>query len=358
MAKGYVFLLVSKSIFSFKICVFYILFLIFYFSKALMVIFLYGPDTYRSRQKLAALKNGFHQKKDSTGLGLINLDGANLTVDQFRAGVLSLALFSQKRMIIIENLLAKNRNRELIQEIKNFLGRSNQDQDNVVVFWEETFETNEINRDLVSQLKMGKYSQEFPLLKEAEIIDWLKKEVAKRNGKIDLTAIQTLINYVGADLWQLNNELNKLLAYTQTGRGIITRREVEMLVKPKIDENIFNLTEAIGVKNKKLALKLFNDQIEKGVPFEYLLTMIAWQYRNLLLIKDFLGDKKRLSPKILAQKLKLHPFVCQKALNQINKYTITELKKIYKQLLAVDLKIKTTRINPEVLFDLLIANQH
>ena len=153
---------------------------------------------------------------------------------------------------------------------------------------------------------------------------------------------------MGNDLWRMSNEINKLCAYKF--KKTITKDDLDLLIANKIDENIFNLVDAIGNKNKTLALKLINDQLEINNSANYLLAMIIRQFRILLQIKDLSLNNQNFS------QLKLHPFVIQKASNQVKKYSFEQLKNIYNQLLAMDIKLKTSQIKPTVLFDLFIIN--
>lgn len=144
----------------------------------------------------------------------------------------------------------------------------------------------------------------------------------------------------------MSNEINKLCTYKF--KGNITKEDINLLVIEKINENIFNLVDAIGNKNKKLALKLIDDQLEINNSANYLLTMIIRQFRILLQIKDLSLKNENFS------QLKLHPFVIQKASSQANKYSFDQLKNIYRQLLEIDIQLKTSQINPKILFDLFI----
>ena len=50
-----------------------------------------------------------------------------------------------------------------------------------------------------------------------------------------------------------------------------------------------------------------------------------------------------------------HPFVAKKTLAQTKNFKTDGLKNIYQQLLNIDLKLKTSQVDPQVLFDLLIV---
>jgi len=57
----------------------------------------------------------------------------------------------------------------------------------------------------------------------------------------------------------------------------------------------------------------------------------------------------------MAQELNLHPFVIKKSLWQARKFSLEELKRIYRKIFQIDLNIKTGRLDPQIALDLLIT---
>ena len=70
-----------------------------------MIIFLYGEDTYRSRQKLNELKLKFIKDVDARGnnIKLINAEIAGL--NEINEAFSASSLFVSRQMVIIENVL-------------------------------------------------------------------------------------------------------------------------------------------------------------------------------------------------------------------------------------------------------------
>ena len=58
----------------------------------------------------------------------------------------------------------------------------------------------------------------------------------------------------------------------------------------------------------------------------------------------------------MAAELNLHPYVVNKALAQIPYYTKDRLKFLYNELSDLDVKLKSTRLDPQMLFDLFISH--
>lgn len=329
-----------------------------------MIFFIYGEDTYQSRQKLKELKNEFIKKHDKSGLNITTLDGEKLDIEKFRNAVSGSSFLSTKRLIVIENLLSKNKGQKIFEEINDYLYTNKElPKDNSLIFWESAgFAKKKFNakkdkkstpkkNPLLGNLLAEKYFKPFDLLTNAQLMDWVRKKIKTEQINIDASALQMLVAYVGNDLWQLNQEMEKLLAY---GRGRdIKAQDVEFLVKAKFNDNIFHLVDAIGQKNKKLALKLLSDQLDGGNSFDELFPMIIRQFRILLQIKEKTDNGFPQSR--LASELGLHSFVAEKALVQALRYKLPQLKAIYSQLLKIDLQRKTGLNRPEILLDVLIT---
>jgi len=321
-----------------------------------MYCLIYGPDTYRSKQKLESLRQAFMAKCDPTGVNVTTIGAELLNVNYFRRLVLSAGLFSPKRLIIIERFFNKKGNDDLGEAISDFLENSADDKrGNSLIFWDEDIsETglSKIKKKIFALLVKQKYSEEFSYLDRTHLKSWLVKALAASHKKITTEAADFMVEQVGPDLWQLQNEADKLAAVPEKE---IPLELVKKFVLPSPEEEIWPLVDALSAKNKKAALKLLRDQLDLGNDLLSIFGMLVRQYRILLMVSDALANGGPVHSFSLAQELKLHPFVCQKAMRQVKNYTLAELKNIYQQLLNIDIKIKTTSVNPEVLLDLLIV---
>jgi len=161
---------------------------------------------------------------------------------------------------------------------------------------------------------------------------------------------------LGNDLWLLNNELNKLINYQRAlalPRQEIIVDDINQLTRGQLDQGIFVLTDALANKDKALAVQLLAEQIEQGAAEQYLLSMLIWQFRILLQIRQ--GLDSGLSSQKINGLLKLHPYVLQKGLNQARNFNLPSLKNIFNILIKADFKSKTSRLNLETMVDLLIV---
>ena len=311
-----------------------------------MIIFLFGEDSYRSRQKLNEIIEEY-KKTHKSGLNLIFADCEedNINISDLKDKIRQASMFKEKKLTIISNLFSNhNLKDEFLKGIKDFLGS----EDIIIIYEKGNIKEND---SLFKSLKKNSKSQEFKKLEGIQLKNWIKKEVEKKGGIIDNNALQTLINYVRNDLWGMSNEIQKLINFKKNKS--ISEKDVETLVKAKIETDIFKTIDAVGLKNKKQALNLLYQHLESGDNPIYLLSMIGYQFRNLLVVKDLIEKSNPYA--LIVKKSGLHPFVVKKSYLQARQFSFPELKKIYQKIFQADLDIKTGKIEPEVALEMLIA---
>ncbi len=309
-----------------------------------MILFFYGEDTYRLWQKLKALKEKFI----SASLGDTNLavlDGKTITFDEFIRQILAMPFLAKSRLVIVENIL-KDGKKDILEKIPEALIKV--PKSTVLVFVEEGVPDRRTAP--FKKLNQPGKMEEFKLLESEPLRRWVKKEVETRGGAIDSAAISKLVEYIGNDLWRMTNEIDKLTTYNLQ----LTTENIELLVNSQIQANIFNLIDEAAQKNLPAATKELYKLLKTGANELYILTMIIYQYRNLLVIKDLSQRLKSNNRWTLAKKSGLHPFVVQKSIAIAAKYTLEDLKQIYAKLLDFDVRIKTGKIELRTALELLI----
>ncbi len=191
------------------------------------------------------------------------------------------------------------------------------------------------------------------LPKGAALETWIIKRAASLGVKITSEAAAMLANYIGNQLRLLANELDKLATYVGPG-ATITVEDVRQLSAQVQEARVFDLTDALAQRNRKQALDLLHELLADGEPPLKLISTITSQVRSLLLVKELAGDGLRLSQIVSATGMA--PFVAEKALRQIGKFSSSQLEGVYHQLLATDAALKRSRMTPDMALDLLVIN--
>lgn len=322
-----------------------------------MIIFLYGIDSYRSRQQLNKYKEKFLKDTGNADGGVIFLDGEKLTLDKLNEQGSTSSLFAEKRMLVVERIFS-NKGTKTLFDIAVFLQKKAEKSDNVYLFWDD------ITGEKMGRSKLFKYlsnlqtAEKFINLTNTEVVTWLKKQVAIEGLTVSAQAGNMLNAYFENNLWLLKNEIEKLIHYKLANQKDdndleIGVKEVELLCRGKSHENIFALTDAISVKNKKLALELFDKEIENGTDGIYLLTMIVRQFKILLQIKDAMERGMNINE--IKNKFRMHPYVIEKTSGQARNFTVATLVGINDALLRIEKAIKTGQADPQLALSVLIS---
>jgi DNA polymerase-3 subunit delta len=309
-----------------------------------MIYFLHGQDSYRSKEKLLDIIEGY-KKVHKSGLNLIYIDATEKSFADFYSNFKVVSMFAEKKLIILKNVFSDSKfQEEFLENIKDI--EKFQD---IVVVYENSAADKRIK--FFKALAKQATCQEFELLDPALFKKWVIKKFEAKGIKINLDALDMIISFVGNNLWQMSNEVEKLSNYK--GKTIIKKEDILTLIKPNIENDIFKTIDELAKKNKKQALSLLHKHLDNGDNVLYLLSMIAYQFRNLLIIKEL--QDAQIPYQMIAKKSGLHPFVVQKTSSLCSQFSNEQLKKIYQKIFLIDLNIKTGKVEPETALDLLVA---
>jgi DNA polymerase-3 subunit delta len=185
-----------------------------------------------------------------------------------------------------------------------------------------------------------------------ELPSWIQQRARAGKITIEPRAVQLLASYVGGNLRQLDNELEKLSLYA--GQRPITVDDVNLMVSDASEAMIWNLTDALSQRNPAKAMQSLYALRRGDAHPIYLLTMIARQYRVILKVKDAMRTHAGANEYDLSKVVRESPYPVKKAMQQAGSYTFTELVDLMDRLVIADNAMKTGA-DPETEIELLIA---
>ncbi|MFH1142534.1 MAG: DNA polymerase III subunit delta [Candidatus Uhrbacteria bacterium] len=316
-----------------------------------MLIFVYGEDTFRVREKVKVMKKKFIEKFDKSGMNLAEFLN-KLELGQVMQAVQSPPFLGDKRMVVVRDLCGSLK-KDQIEDWQNGLSKTSES--TIVVLWEEMdpkkLEKHVLYKGLSKQSEVHSYP--FPLLQGAELTRWVVARVTEMGARINQDALQSLVERVGSDLWQMQHELEKLVAYS--GKTIITIEMVEKLVRASFEDQIFQLVDAISHRNVDQAIRLLEEERWSGATDQYIFGMLARQVRILLGTRSVLDFNPNTTKDLVAAELSLHPFVAQKAIGQAWSFETADLVRAHALLFEIDQATKKGRLGSELAVDLVVA---
>jgi len=314
-----------------------------------MLLFLYGPDTYRSRQKVRDIIFGY-KKAHADAVHVKNIDCGEATVEDLKNEIESISMFEKKKLLILRNALHNATIEAFLEEKKKELEKSER---HIIVLWETEEIKGKTKNPLYQWLKKHAKAQEFLLLSPQSLKAWIAREFGQYGVKIEPKATEQLARTVGNDLWKLEQEVRKLAAF-KGSEGSVKEADVALLVKAKVEADVFATIDSMAQRDKKKALELLSNHLIKGDSPHYLLTMFLYQFRTIIEIRDMMDQQ--ISPQIMAQRSGLHPYVLKKGLRVAQHFSLDELRAIYEKLFRLDTAFKTGRTEPGGALNLFVAS--
>ncbi|MDD5290356.1 MAG: DNA polymerase III subunit delta [Patescibacteria group bacterium] len=308
-----------------------------------MIYFLYGPDTYRLREKLKEII-----AKHGAGFEVERALANELELGEITSRFGANTLFATKKFLVVEGVLGKSFHYK--EEFLKFLQNLNFPQNEFLIFVEEEADKRTALFKYLEKNTNEVY--EFETLKGSEMEAWMTKKIAELGLKISRNNIQKISTAVLNDTWLAAQELQKLAAYA--GDKEISGEEINALVMGRAGDKIFELTDAIVEKDKPAALALLKNQMAGDDSEIRLLSMIIRQFRIMLQIKSMVEAGNALDKYAMGRSLGIHHYAVQKTLPLVKKYSLDELKKIYRKLLEIDVKMKSSRVSKEALLDMFV----
>jgi len=301
----------------------------------------YGADNFSLTRKVNFWIKEF-EKKHSGDINIDTIEAKTLEPKAFGTNLQAMPFLAEKRLVIVKDFLDKGSTdnqktiAKIIENTPDFC---------VLVFTEN--KTPDKRLTLYKKLSKIAKVEEFREPSPQETTTWITKEVQEKGGQIGFAEANFLSAHVGPNLWQLSNEIEKLVQASKSEPdGKITKQLIESLVSASISSSIFKLTDAIAAKNRKGSLNIFKKLIDSGEGTMMVFYMIVRHFRILIQSK-YLTDQGQ-SPDSIARTLKQHPFVAKTSSQQSRNFSPETLKEIYRQLLEIDKKFKTGGIKVTV----------
>lgn len=335
-----------------------------------MFYLLHGDDEFTSHEQLKTLR-----QKDTFGYNQDTYNGTDADLKQIIMTINTLPFLSEQRLVVIDGLPKKKRGSESKGDTEaagktrkskksskagplTRAGFEKELAEHVATMQETTILAVLVEEALEASSPLVKAAEQYgkviqnTLPKGAALENWITKRAKLLGVSITPEAKKLLADFIGNNLRLLANELDKLATYVGKGASINVD-DVRQLSAQVQEARIFDLTDALAQRNRQQALNILHDLLSDGEPPLKLLSTITSQIRSLLLVKE-LAQKGMRAPQI-ASTLSMAPFIVDKSLRQVGKFSPAQLESAYRQLLATDAALKRSRLTPEMALDLLVV---
>ncbi|MFA5945748.1 MAG: DNA polymerase III subunit delta [Patescibacteria group bacterium] len=319
-----------------------------------MLLFVYGDDHLRVKERADDLKQKFLEKYDPTGMNVDEFvvgTKADLEPGPIMQAVQASPFLSEKRLVVIHNLVEAITKAESKPWIEGF---TRTPESSVVIFLDdlapEAFDKKELGKTLSTLPNVHTYP--LPRLAGAELVAWARERVVKLGLVMAPSILDEILRRTKDDAWRTDAELHKLSAYA--GKESVTMEMVDLLVRTDYEADIFGFMDALASPVPRKALeKLFAERKAGAEDFQ-LFGMLLRQVRLLLQARAVLDEKPTAQKQDIATSLSVHPFVAQKLLGEVRAWTMADLTKTHELAQKLDLGMKSG-IKSDISVDRLVS---
>ncbi len=163
-----------------------------------------------------------------------------------------------------------------------------------------------------------------------------------------------LINRCGNNYEKLVHECEKLKLYCYDQKKI-TQKDIEEVVSPWLDDNIFDLVDAIVNRKKEKSYQIYQELLSHNEEPLKILVLVANQFHLLYQVKVWHNEGKKENE--IASLLKVHPYRVKLALEKERGYLEKELLDIITELADLDEAIKQGTTYQNIGFELFLLNR-
>lgn len=189
-------------------------------------------------------------------------------------------------------------------------------------------------------------------LKGKHLLDWLISEVERRDKKISSENAGLMIDMVGENKQLLELQLDKIFLFLGDDYEITLEMITSLSTKLK-EYSIFDLQNAIGKKNKELALKYAYNLLDKGNDLVMIVAMLTKYFTGLARVSELISTN--VNEYQAARIVGTHPYYYKDYIEARRRYPDKDIIEAFRALLKADLTNKTTQTNQKTIAAVLIA---
>ncbi|MEJ2104830.1 MAG: DNA polymerase III subunit delta [Ignavibacteriaceae bacterium] len=188
-------------------------------------------------------------------------------------------------------------------------------------------------------------------LKGKNLVNWLISVAYEKGKNLSEENAQVLVDIVGENRSMLEDQLEKICVYLNKEK-VITIESIQQVSSELKQFNIFDLQNAIGVKDKAKSITVANNLLDNGAEPTFIIAMLTRYFTGLSKIPEL--KSKNIPDMEAARIVGTHPFYYPKYIRARNLYSDKKLVEVFRALLKADVSVKTTSANEKTIILILI----
>ena len=261
-------------------------------------------------------------------------------------------MFADKKVILVNDayLFSNGKSDDNIKSLEEYFNNYNSDTYIIFECPTEKIDTrkkitkkiSEIGSIIETKKKDANYVKKY-------IIDTLKE------NEYTIENLEYLMTKVGTNIDNVKNELDKLIIFKMEDKNI-TSADIDKLMIPALEDEIFALTDAVIKSDVKKSLELLEEFLNKNYDEMQIIILLASQFRFMYQVKRL--SNKNMPPDAITKELSANPYRVKITIKNSYYYNETELLSYLKKLADLDKNIKLGKIDKNLGLQLFLMNKN
>ncbi|MFP4477873.1 MAG: DNA polymerase III subunit delta [Candidatus Izemoplasmatales bacterium] len=246
---------------------------------------LYGDNHFSIKEKTNRIFEQFDVPEDAIEVYDFEETGLHIAL----SNALTLPFLVDKKGVVIRNssFLTK-KGKATDDEIEDLIRFCTMNVPETIMVIQAPYDKLDGQKKIVKFLKKHILTEVYNQDKKFNVYDFVKEKLRESEIKIEPFALTQFVNRINHDLDSVNNEVSKLISYSK-GREIINTEMVMQITSKDIDENIFNLVNALIDKNKVKLMDIYKDLKEINTSEIWMLATLSNKFMEMLHTKSLLN---------------------------------------------------------------------
>ena len=261
----------------------------------------------------------------------------------------TVSLFCEPKIITVkscESMLNGKSEKAFNELIKSM---NNIDNSNVLIF----IFLDRIDFNNERFVKLRKYSSFIQLfIKNVSLDEYAKKAFEEEGYSISTQALALLVSYTNS-LESINSAINILKCYKADEKKI-TDNDIITMINAPLEDNVYQLVEAVLSNDKKYVFKCYQDLKIVNVMPSYIVSLLLNKFQEMYNVKIL--AKSNVSQETIASIFNVSSGRAYYMVKNAKAVTIETIKEKLSLLNDLDVKIKTGRIDQSIGLELFLLD--
>lgn len=315
------------------------------------VYMLFGEEKYFLKDSQARLEKLVPVNKKET-FNFIEFSDSS-TVDDIADAAYAMPFMAEKKLVIVKDFNVETKSSNEIKKLNELLSDLNPS--TVLIFSYPTliFKQTAKWKELIKNINTGGVVAKFEVLESQQLSKFIQK-LAKNNGySISKYNCDKIIEYVGNDMNNIKNEVNKLCSLSSNEE--ITTEIIENSVVKNLETTVFILVKSIISSNYANAYQQLDLLFANKEEPVAILARIIDDFIDLYRVKAAVEAKKPATTPAEYANYKGKEFRLRNSAKYLHNFSNEKLVKCLDLLMESDLLLKSSQVSGRIVIEELIA---